>query len=208
MRPRLTPALRALALTAALTLTVAACGDAEDETATQLSSTEHNDADVAFATDMLQHHAQALAMVDLTRERPLDPEVQELTEQIRDAQAPEIELFSDWLVEWGEDIPPTVRDHANAGHGSDDDSGSSDALDHGDMPGMMSAEEMEALESAPDADFQDLWLEMMVEHHAGAVEMAETEQEEGRYEPAVTLAGEIADSQSAEIEVMQDLLAD
>ena len=207
MRHRIARSAGAATLTALLAVTAVACGtDDGAETSTQVSTTEHNDADVAFASDMLQHHAQALSMVDLTRDRPLDSKVQQLTEQIRDAQAPEIELFSDWLTEWGEEIPPTVRDHVNAGHGSDDSSDPTADLDHGDMPGMMTAEEMDELESASDSEFQTLWLEMMIEHHAGAVAMAEGHQEDGRYAPAVDLAGDIVESQSAEIEAMRGLL--
>ena len=74
------------------------------------------------------------------------------------------------------------------------------------MPGMMTADDMDALENASDAEFQDMWLEMMVEHHEGAVEMAETEQEDGQYTPAVDLAGQIIDAQTQEIETMQGLL--
>jgi len=76
-----------------LLTTLTACGD--DATPQVLSDTEHSAQDVAFAREMLQHHAQALAMVDLTLERPLEPDVAALAEQIRDAQAPEIELMSD-----------------------------------------------------------------------------------------------------------------
>src|SRR5688572_7498836 len=86
-----TRALSALALTLALAGGVTACGDDTNDTAgtTELSTTEHNDADVTFATDMIQHHAQALSMVDLTLDRPLDPGVQALAEDIRAAQGPE-----------------------------------------------------------------------------------------------------------------------
>ena len=79
-------------------------------------------------------------------------------------------------------------------------------LDHGDMPGMLSAAEMDTLENATDDEFRALWLGMMIEHHAGAVEMAEAHRTEGRYEPAVELAREIAESQAEEIEHMEDLL--
>jgi uncharacterized protein (DUF305 family) len=74
------------------------------------------------------------------------------------------------------------------------------------MPGMMSAEEMDALENASDAEFRDMWLEMMIEHHEGAVEMSETEQDEGRFKPAVDLAGTIIESQTEEIDTMEKLL--
>ncbi|GAA4687402.1 DUF305 domain-containing protein [Nocardioides nanhaiensis] len=201
----------AAAALAALTLAATvACGadDGAGDTTSEVSATEHNEADVAFASDMIQHHAQALSMVDLTLGRTLDPEVQDLAEQIREAQAPEIELMADWLTGWGEDVPETMRDHVNAGH---DHGGAAESMEgmegmDADMPGMMSAEDMTALEDASDADFQALWLEMMIEHHTGAVEMAETEQEDGRYQDAVELAGTIVESQTAEIETMQGLL--
>jgi len=74
------------------------------------------------------------------------------------------------------------------------------------MPGMMSSEQMSALEDAGDAEFETEWLELMVEHHTGAVEMAETELADGRHAPAQELASEIVDSQRAEIDEMQELL--
>lgn len=181
-----------LALGLALAVTASACGGDEEPSAS--SSTGHNDADVAFATGMIPHHAQALSMVDLTLERPLDPAVESLAEQIRTAQAPEIEEMTDWLQSWDQEVPETMRDHANAGHDMDE------------MPGMMADEDMAALAETPDADFQRLWLEMMIEHHEGAIEMAETEQADGSYAPAVELAGEIIESQTAEIERMEELL--
>lgn len=201
--------LGALSLSLALALGTTACGDDTEPARTvETSPTEHNDTDVAFATDMIQHHAQALSMVDLTLERPLDPEVQALAEEIRAAQAPEIETMADWLTDWDEPVPETMRDHANAGHDMGDMSDTMDDMeDHGsDMPGMMSAEDMDALEGSADADFQQTWLEMMIEHHEGAVEMARAEQEGGRFEPAVDLAGQIADSQAEEIATMRELL--
>lgn len=193
-----------LALILALILVLAACGGEDDQQV--LSDTDHNDQDVSFARDMVQHHAQALAMVDLTLERDLEPEVQQLAEQIRDAQGPEIELMVDWLVSWGEDVPETVRDHANAGHGDEHgDHGEQGDTGH-DMPGMLTAEELQSLEDAPDAEFDELWLRAMIAHHQGAVEMAEVQQEEGEFRPAVELAGDIVAAQEAEIARMQALL--
>ena len=119
--------------------------------ASKASATEHNDADVTFASDMSTHHAQALSMVDLTLDRPLDPEVQALAEDIRAAQGPEIETMADWLTEWGEEVPATMRDHANAGHDMGDMSDTMDDMGHDDMPGMMTADDMDGLENASDA---------------------------------------------------------
>jgi uncharacterized protein (DUF305 family) len=201
------PARLSAALALGLALTLAACGSDETfaDAPAQVSETDHNDADVAFATDMIQHHAQALSMVDLTVNRTLDPGVQQLADDIREAKGPEIETMSDWLQEWGEDIPETMRDHANAGH---DMEGMGDSMEgqDSDMPGMMSAEDFDALENASDADFHTMWLEMMIEHHEGAVEMAEDQQDDGQYKPAVDLAGDVVETQTTEIEKMTSLL--
>ncbi len=187
-------------LTALSVLT--ACGDdqrsAEQETRTAANGDKFNDADVEFASDMIQHHSQALAMVDLTMGRKVDPEVQQIAENIRMAQGPEIEQMTDWLSDWGEPIPESVRDHANAeGDGN---------MKMSDMPGMMSTQEMHELESAQGAQFQKMWLEMMIDHHEGAIEMARVEQSEGRHAPAIELAEEVESTQQDEISAMQALL--
>lgn len=195
----------------ALLLILSGCGGDDGAKSPQkLSETEHNKADVAFATDMIPHHAQAMSMVDMTMDRDLDPEVQELVDAIRAAQTPEIETMSSWLQEWGEEVPATMRDHVNGGHDGhgDEESSMSDSMEgmDGDMPGMMSGKDMETLKDAPDAKFQDLWLKMMVEHHQGAIEMSEAEKDEGRFKPAVDLAGTIIKTQSTEIDTMEKMV--
>lgn len=201
---------RALAALGILTvlLGAAACGADDDRQDVTRNSAEPNEADVAFASDMIQHHAQALSMVDLTRGRELNPAFGELVEAIQAAQAPEIETMTTWLTEWGEEVPATMRDHVNSGHGSAPGAGM-EGMDHGDMadmPGMMTAEQMQELADAPAGAFEDLWLTMMIEHHEGAVEMARTELDEGSYGPARELAQTIIDTQESEIEQMRELL--
>ena len=195
---------RLVAVTAALAsvLALASCGENDEPAHTKHTASNgdvYNEADVQFATDMIPHHAQALAMVDLTLNRQLDPEVQRLAEDIREAQAPEIEQMTDWLTAWDEAVPETMRDHTNA-HGEGDMEMDSD------MPGMMSGEQMSELETAGDAEFQALFLDMMIEHHEGAIEMARTEQDEGAFDPATALAEAIEASQSEEISLMEGLL--
>ena len=211
--------MRALLLAAALPLLLIAaltgCGT-DETTRPVLSDTEHSATDVAFAGDMLQHHAQALAMVDLTLGRDLAPEVVALAEQIRDAQAPETEQLTDWLVSWDEPVPATVRDHSLAGDGDHSPSeamaelegtdGDEHGGDHGSMPGMLTSAELASLEDADDEAFGPLWLELMIAHHEGAVEMAQTQQATGTFRPAVELAEEIEASQTVEIETMRGLL--
>lgn len=197
---------RPLALVAALalTLTLTACGgDAEPTPTTGAARTAANgdvfaDADVSFATEMVPHHAQALQLVDLTVGRDLDPAVAALAEEIRTAQGPEIEQLVDWLTAWDEPIPETARDHENA------DSG--EGMDDMDMPGMMSTAELDDLAALEGAQFERRWLEMMVEHHRGAIEMARAEQAGGRFGPAVELAGTIAGGQAEQVTEMEKLL--
>jgi uncharacterized protein (DUF305 family) len=189
------------AVAAALTLTLAGCSSESSA-----DPNGFNDADVDFAGDMIQHHAQALVMVDMTMGRDLDPETVELTEGIRAAQAPEIEQMADWLEDWDQPVPETSRDHANA-H-ADEHGGDDGAEMDADMPGMMSAEEMDALEKASGEEFRTMWLELMIEHHQGAVEMAETVVEEGQNAEVRALAEDIIRTQSDEISTMQALLED
>jgi uncharacterized protein (DUF305 family) len=161
---------------------LAACGTDKPthETHTAANGDTFNDADVTFATDMIPHHAQALVMVDLTMGRRLHPKVRALTEAIRTAQTPEIEQMTTWLTDWDKPIPATMRDHVHAeGHGGME-------MDS-EMPGMMTDEQMSELEAAKGAAFQKLWLEMMIEHHQGAIEMATTERADGRFPSAIGL---------------------
>ena len=191
--------LAAALAAAAMTLTLSACGSDDstsDPSAIQTADNGDvfNGADVTFAQDMIPHHAQAIEMVELTEGRSLDPEVEELADAIRSAQDPELETMSGWLTAWGEDVPDT----------SSMDMGD---MEMGDMSGMMTPEDMDTLATAPDTEFQDMWLSMMIEHHTGAVEMAQVEQTDGEFTGAVTLAEEIEASQSEEIATMEQLLA-
>ncbi len=201
MTRRLCALLGAIAVLLAFT----ACGgesgsdEAANEIRTAANGDRFNDADVAFATDMIPHHAQALSMVDLTLDRELDPEVQALAEDIRNAQAPEIEQMTDWLTAWDEPVPETMRDHSNAEGGADMEMDS-------DMPGMMSTDEMAALKNAPADEFQQLWLEMMIEHHEGAIQMAQAEQSDGEFTPTIDLAETIESGQQSEVDLMEQLL--
>lgn len=183
-------ALVALALAGALSL--AGCGDTStgSNDADRSDAASHNGADVAFATGMIPHHQQALEMAEVAAERATDPKVKDLANRIEKAQDPEIEQMSGWLREWGQPVPTPGGGHAG----------------HSGMPGMMSDAEMGSLMKASGADFDRMFLEMMIRHHEGAIEMAKTEQTKGANAGAKRLAGSIATSQSAEIEEMRDLL--
>jgi len=189
------------AAAATLLLLTGCSGNGEETTTTDDSgaaatapASEHNEADVQFAQDMIPHHEQALEMAEMAESAADNADVRDLAAAIAAAQGPEIETMTSWLEEWGEEVP-SGTDHAAMGHGSVDE-----------MPGMMDAEEMGALGMAMGADFDRMWLEMMIEHHEGAVEMARAQQEDGQYAEAVALAERIEADQLAEIEVMRGLL--
>jgi uncharacterized protein (DUF305 family) len=160
-----------------------------------------NNADVTFVQGMIPHHRGALEMAQMADGRAEDPRVVDLANRIEAAQEPEIETMTGWLEEWGESVPEE-SDSSMGGM----DHGSTDMGDM-DMEGM-SAEDMAALEAASGPEFDRMWLEMMIVHHRGAVEMAQTEIAEGSNADAVALAEEIASSQAAEIEEMETLLAE
>lgn len=176
---------------------LAACGG-DDEDATSdggsgSSAAEFNDADVTFVQGMIPHHEQAIEMAQLADSRAESQDVKELASRIEAAQGPEIETMRGWLEEW--DQPESAGDDMGG-------------MDHGgsDMSGGMSDEDMAALEAAQGAEFDEMFLTMMVEHHQGAIEMAQTEVDEGENADAIALAEKIISDQEAEIEEMDGLL--
>ncbi|MFF8195279.1 DUF305 domain-containing protein [Streptomyces bobili] len=157
---------------------------------TEPGSTAFNDADVAFAQMMIPHHQQALAMARLADGRTSDSEVKELAAKIAQAQGPEIRTMQGWLKSWNQ---PTAT-------------GSMPGMDHGSGDGMMSDGDMEHLKGMNGADFDRMFADMMIEHHNGAITMAEGERKNGEYAGAVKMAGAIVEGQSAEVKQLQSIL--
>lgn len=151
----------------------------------------NNADDVAFATNMIPHHQQAVDMAALVPQRSTDPAVIALASQISAEQGPEIQALNVLLVQW------------NAG--SDD----STAHDHAPMAmaGMVDDATMTKLESLSGAEFDKLWLQSMIGHHQGAIEMAKAEVAKGDNVDAVTMAKNIVAAQQLEIDKMQQMLA-
>lgn len=200
------------ALAVAGTVTLAACGSGNDggsdnsmngmsgmsssSTTPSASSSssdqmsDFNEADVTFATDMIPHHRQAVEMAKLADTRAQSPKVKDLAMQIMKAQGPEIQTMSGWLTSWGKPVPQDM--------GGMDMSGS--------MPGMMSSADVSKLKKASGADFDRMFLTMMIAHHQGAIQMAKTEESSGMNTDAVALAKQIETAQAAEIKTMRVLL--
>ena len=196
------PKVSLAAVVAATTLVLSACGGggdagtSADSGSTGESSTvsdQFNDADVSFAQDMIVHHQSAIEMAQLAQDRAESDEVKQLAADIEAAQAPEIETFTAWLEAWGEEVPT-----------SDDMEGMD--MEGMDTGGMNMEEDMAMLEESSGAEFDQMFLEMMIEHHQGAIEMAQVEQQEGENPEAIALAEKIEQDQTAEIEKMESML--
>jgi uncharacterized protein (DUF305 family) len=158
-----------------------------------------NDADTAFVTMMVPHHAQALEMSTLAEEHAVDPQVRRLAARIKAAQAPEIATMSAWLAEQGEE-PADMGDMGDMG-------GTDGGMDGSAMHGMLSDDEMAALAAARGADFDRLFLEGMVRHHQGAIDMASSVAVEGSDVRVAELAADVTLTQGAEIGRMQQVLS-
>ncbi|MEX5263030.1 DUF305 domain-containing protein [Kocuria sp. CPCC 205231] len=157
---------------------------------------EHNDADVMFAQMMLPHHEQAVEMSEMLLAKDDVPaEVAEFAQRVIDAQGPEIERMNDMLTAWEAEPLADAEDM--------------DGMDHGSgagMSGMMSEEDMSALEDAQGTGAAQLYLEQMTVHHEGAVEMAQEQIEQGQNPQAVELARQVVADQEAEIAEMEQML--
>lgn len=149
-------------------------------------SAEHNAADIMFAQMMLPHHEQAIVMSDIMLEKSDIPaNVTAMAKQIKDAQGPEITTLTGWLKEWN---APTDA-----------------PMDH-EMDGMMSEDDLNKLRAATGTEAAKLFLTQMIEHHEGAVDMAEDEIEDGKNADAVAMAKSIVESQQKEIDEMRTML--
>ncbi|SDT18681.1 DUF305 domain-containing protein [Actinopolymorpha singaporensis] len=178
---------------------------------------KHNAQDVAFAQGMIPHHEQAVVMSELAAARASSPQVKALAGRIEKAQEPEIAEMTAWLKAWGEPVPSLERDMAphmeepgehSPHHGMTPGPHmtSPDMTPGPHMPGMMDQHDMDRMRRASGAGFDRMFLQMMIRHHAGAIEMAEVELHKGLYPPARAMAAHIATSQAAEIKQMRVML--
>jgi uncharacterized protein (DUF305 family) len=206
--------LPAATITTALLLT--ACGGADEPAATgtpnnpapaastaapsaasaaaTAGSGAFNDADVTLVTGMIPHHQQAVQMSELAETRAANAQVKAVAVKVKAAQGPEITQMTQMLKTWGKPVP-TADTHGGGGHGSKS------------MPGMMSDTDMKRLKAASGAAFDKMFLDMMIDHHEGAVEMAKQQQQAGADPQVKALADTIVTTQNAEITQMKQLLS-
>ncbi|TDE00413.1 DUF305 domain-containing protein [Jiangella asiatica] len=149
----------------------------------------YSETDVRFVEQMIPHHRQAVAMAQLAPERAEDERVLLVADRIAAGQSPEILALEAWLTQRDLPVPAETDGH-----------------DHGDLPGMITPFQLEQLRDASGAEFDELFLTYMSQHHAGALEMADAEVAGGTDQTAVEMATDVNATQSAEIARMREIL--
>ena len=151
--------------------------------------------DVRFMQDMIPHHQQAVRMAELVADRTNRPELADAAGRISLSQQDEIEFMAQWLRERGQAVPDPT-DHAGM------------RTDHR-MAGMATPQQMEELAAAEGANFDRLFLKLMITHHEGAVKMVEEllNLPGSAYDPVLfEFTTDVTNDQTAEIERMNALL--
>ena len=156
-------------------------------------------ADVQFMQGMIVHHAQAVEMTALIESHTENKALRTLGARIGRSQSDEIKFMERWLAARGQPISEAKHDmsHKHMSHGSM-------TL----MPGMLTAEQMEALGKARGEEFDNLFLRGMIQHHDGALIMVKDlfDQEGGQDAELFNFATDVDSGQRAEIRVMQSML--
>ena len=190
-----------VALAAVFALAGVACADTDDDIEpdppqngedTEQTDEAYNEADTEFLQLMVPHHEEAVEMAEMVPERTERQELNDLADAVIASQEAEIDEMSMMLEEAGSE-PASMQelhdDHSDV-----------------DMPGMMDHAEMEQLGDASDEDFDVRFVEMMIEHHQGAIVMAEDVLAEGEHPDVAQLAEDVIDEQQAEVEMMENWL--
>lgn len=189
-----------------------------------LEGASYTEADVAFMQDMIHHHAQALQMTSLIGERTTTRAIEQMGLRMEISQGDEISIMERWLRDRGLDVPAWSATLAVADeHAMHQDMPAHDMpahdmmdhemMDHGDeqamMVGMLTPEQMAQLEAARGRDFDRLFLELMIQHHEGALTMVmDLYNSPGSAQESTVFqfASEIDADQAIEIGRMRELL--
>ena len=152
-------------------------------------------ADAGFARDMSVHHAQAVEMAEIVRDKTQSEEIRLMTADLALTQQGQIGRMQGWLDAWNLPVTGTEPAMSWMGHPTE-----------GRMPGMASPEEIERLQNAPPEEADRIFLQLMIPHHQAAVPMAQAVIERSDRPEVDNLAGAIAASQKGEIETMKEML--
>ena len=161
----------------------------------------YNEADVAFMQGMIPHHAQAVLMAKMAKTHGAREDVRILCERILVAQSDEITLMRNWLRDRGQFVPAADATH----HKHTMNGVAHDML----MPGMLTPEEMVALDKARGPEWDRLFLAGMIKHHEGALSMVDDLFESYgalQDDDMFKFASDVYADQTTEIDFMQKML--
>jgi len=152
-------------------------------------------AEAGFARDMSVHHAQAVEMAEIVRDKTQSEEVRLMAADMALTQQGQIGRMQGWLEVWN--LPATGAEPAMSwmGHPTE-----------GRMPGMASPEEIERLQKASPEEADKMFFRLMIPHHQAAVPMAEAVIGETDRPEVENLARAIAATQPGEVELMKEML--
>ena len=162
--------------------------------------------DVEFMQGMIMHHAQAVEMTALIESRTQNKELRLLGARIRQSQSDEMNFMKQWLEARKEPVSMPMPEMSMDMPGMDMSS-----HHHQLMPGMLSAEQMESLKKAKSAEFDQLFLKGMIQHHIGALTMVKDLFDTtgaGQDAELFNFATDIDSGQRAEIGIMQTMLGE
>ena len=154
-------------------------------------------AEAGFARDMMVHHAQAVQMAVILRDKTKSSTMRTMTTDIALTQQAQIGMMQGWLQVWGLHTSGTKPAMSWMGHSTE-----------GLMPGMASPEEIKLLYDASAQEADRLFLRLMIAHHQAAIPMAEAILERTDRSEVRQLAEAIVASQRAEIQIMEGILRD
>jgi uncharacterized protein (DUF305 family) len=162
--------------------------------------------EAGFARDMSAHHAQAVRMSFIIRDRTKDVAVRTLAYDIINTQSAQIGMMTAWLDAWNAPkTDPAGRMRWMTGHGAH---GAHAVAGGATMPGMATPERLRELEHADGRAAEVLFLRSMVAHHRGGISMARAVLERTRRADVTRLARTMVTGQQAEIELMNRMLAE
>jgi uncharacterized protein (DUF305 family) len=152
-------------------------------------------AEAGFARDMMVHHAQAVQMAEIVRDKTQSDDIRLLASDIALTQQAQIGIMQGWLQVWGLPITGTEPAMAWMGHPMD-----------GPMPGMATPEEINRLGELPPDRADVLFLRLMISHHQAAIPMADAILKRSDRPEVRALAQSVEVSQRAEIRLMKDMV--
>jgi len=206
---------RTLGTLVAAAIVFAACSSATSNTTDLSTHPNDSSAEVGFARDMSVHHAQAVAMAEAIRDRTTDPDLKLIAANIALGQQNLIGRMNGWLDEWGLPISSTntpmawmdTNSKANSADMGSMVMNSSPAASAMSMPGMATRPEISALSTLPINQAEISFLQLMIAHHRGGVQMAVAILARTQRPDVRLVANSIVKSQGSEIDVMTQMLA-